>query len=78
MSSIPTYDEVAALLAQLDPTKIITLQPSESSSKRLSLLLDKNRDGILTSEENYELDRLLALDHLIALAKFYARIYLAK
>ena len=78
MSSIPAYDEVAALLAQFDPTKIITLQPSESSSKRLSLLLDKNRDGILTSEEDYELDRLLALNHLIAITKLYARIYLAK
>ena len=77
MTAIPAYDEVAVLLAKLDPTKIIALQPSESSSKRLSLLLDKNREGLLTSEENYELDRLLALDHLIALAKAYARIQLA-
>lgn len=77
MTAIPAYDEVAVLLAKLDPTKIIALQPSESSSKRLSLLLDKNRDEILTSEEKYELDRLLALDHLIALAKAYARIQLA-
>ena len=77
MTAIPAYDEVAVLLAKLDPTKIIALQPSESSSKRLSLLLDKNRDGLLTSEENYELDRLLALDHLIALTKAYARIQLA-
>ena len=77
MTAIPAYDEIAVLLAKLDPTKIITLQPSESSSKRLSLLLDKNRDGLLTSEENYELDRLLALDHLIALAKAHARIQLA-
>ena len=77
MTAIPAYDEVAVLLAKLDPTKIIALQPSESSSKRLSLLLDKNRDGLLTSEENYELDRLLALDHLIALAKACARIQLA-
>ena len=77
MTAIPAYDEVAVLLAKLDPTKIIALQPSESSSKRLSLLLEKNRDGLLTSEENYELDRLLALDHLISLAKAYARIQLA-
>ena len=77
MTAIPAYDEIAVLLAKLDPTKIIALQPSESSSKRLSLLLDKNRDGLLTSEENYELDRLLALDHLIALAKAHARIQLA-
>ena len=77
MVAIPAYDEVATLLAQLDPAKIIALQPSPSSQKRLSSLLEKNRTGSITSEENYELDRLLALDHLIALAKAHARVQLA-
>ena len=76
MVAIPAYDEVATLLAQLDPSKIIALQPSPSSQKRLSSLLEKNRMGSITSEENYELDRLLALDHLIALAKAHARVQL--
>lgn len=77
MSSTSAYHEVAILLAQLDPAKIIAFQSSKSCTKRLSLLLKKNRDGLLTPEENYELDRLLALDDLIALAKAYARIQLA-
>ena len=40
-------------------------------------LLEKNRNTNLSTDENYELDRLLALDHLIALAKAHARIQLS-
>ncbi len=76
MTAIPAYDEVAVLLAQLDPSKIINLKPSQSSCERLSVLLEKNQNTDLSHEENYELDRLLALDHLIALAKVHARIQL--
>ncbi len=77
MTAIPAYDEVAAILANLDPVKIIALKPSESSIKRMGDLLEKNRSGSLSVEETYELDRLLALDHLIALAKAHARVQLA-
>jgi hypothetical protein len=76
MTAIPAYDEVAVLLAQLDPSKIINLKPSQSSCERLGLLLEKNQNSNLSHDENYELDRLLALDHLIALAKVHARIQL--
>jgi hypothetical protein len=76
-TAIPAYDEVATMLANLDPSKIIELKPSESSIQRLSYLLERNRDGNLTANETYELDRMLALDHLIALAKAHARIKLA-
>lgn len=75
-ASIPVYDEIAAALANMDPTKILALRPSESAQKRLRELLEKNRLGQLESDEQYELDRMLALDHLIALAKAHARIKL--
>lgn len=78
MIAIPAYDEVATILATLDPSKIIALQPSMSSQQRLSLLLEKNRSSQMTIEENYELERLLALDHLIALAKAHARVQLVQ
>ena len=76
MTAIPAYDEVAVLLAQLDPFKVVNLKPSQSSCERLSVLLEKNQKTNLNADENYELDRLLALDHLIALAKIHARIQL--
>ena len=76
MTAIPAYDEVAVMLAQLDPSKVINLKPSQSSCERLSMLLEKNENEKISADENYELDRLLALDHLIALAKVHARIQL--
>ena len=76
MTAIPAYDEVAVMLAQLDPSKVINLKPSQSSCERLSVLLEKNKNEKISADENYELDRLLALDHLIALAKVHARIQL--
>lgn len=77
-ASVPAYDEIAAALAGLDPQKVIELRPSESAQNRLRELLDKNREGALTADERYELDRMLALDHLIALAKAHARLRLAQ
>lgn len=77
-ASVPAYDEIAAALAGLDPQKIIELRPSESAQNRLRELLDKNREGALSADEKYELDRILALDYLIALAKAHARLRLAQ
>lgn len=77
-ASVPAYDEIAAILAGLDPQKVIELRPSESAQNRLRELLDKNREGELTADEKYEFDRILALDHLIALAKAHARLRLSQ
>ena len=76
--AIPVYDEIAAALASMDPAKILTLRPSDAAQSRLRQLLQKNRSGQLSAEEQYELDRMLALDHLIALAKAHARARLAQ
>ena len=76
-ASVPAYDEIAAALAGLDPKKVIELRPSESAQNRLRELLDKNREGELTADEKYELDRVLALDLLLNLAKAHARRLLA-
>lgn len=76
--TVPVYDEIAAALASMDPAKILTLRPSETAQTGLRELLLKNRTGALSAEEQYELDRMLALDHLIALAKAHARARLAQ
>ncbi len=39
MIAVPAYDEVANLLAKLDPAKVIMLRPSEESCKRTRLQL---------------------------------------
>ena len=55
MTAIPAYDEVAVMLAQLDPSKVINLKPSQSSCERLSVLLEKNKSEKISADENLRL-----------------------
>ena len=71
------YEEVAEFLAKLDPVKLLELKPSVEVQNRVEELIDKKKETGLTLDEQYELDRYLALEHLIALAKARARIHLA-
>jgi hypothetical protein len=70
------YEEVAIFLASLDPNKLLELKPSKDILNLLEELMHKNKETELNAEEQYELDRFLALEHLIALAKAQARIQL--
>ena len=71
------YEEVAEFLAQLDPIKLLELKPSAEVQERVEALIEKKKETGLTADEQYELDRYLALEHLMALAKARARIHLA-
>ena len=55
------------------PEQVVGFRPSEKSVERLRELLDKNRDGSLTVEEETELDTLQSLNHFFALLKLQAR-----
>jgi len=67
-------EEVFDFLAHRpSPEEIIAFRPSEKSVERLRELLDKNREGSLTVEEETELDTLQSLNHLYALIKLQAR-----
>ncbi len=70
------YEEVAIFLASLDPNKLLELKPSKEILDRVEELILKNKEAELNVGEQYELDRYLALEHLIALAKAQARIQL--
>ncbi|MCC6411935.1 MAG: hypothetical protein IT270_09770 [Saprospiraceae bacterium] len=70
------YEEVAVFLASLDPHKLLELKPSKDVLERVEELMLKNKEAELNIEEHYELDRYLALEHLIALAKAQAKIQL--
>jgi hypothetical protein len=45
-------------------------------SKRVELLVNRKKDGIITYDEIMELERFLALNMLISLAKARARVLL--
>jgi hypothetical protein len=70
------YEEVAYFIAALDPQKLLKLKPSKAILLRVEELISKKKEKGLSAEEQYELDRYLALEHLISLAKAQARIQL--
>lgn len=76
-TNLLAYEEVAEFLATLDPKRLLELHPSDVVQVRVEVLIDKKKNNTLTPEEQYELDRYMALEHLIALAKVRARIHLA-
>ena len=72
------YEEVADFIAALDPTKLLELKPSKTVQSRVEELISTKKENGLSVENQYELERYLALEHLIALAKVRARRYLKK
>lgn len=77
MTIVEAFDDVANMLAHMDPEKIIELHAPKSMSERVEELVNKKKDGEITLDERLELERYLALDMLIGLAKARARILLA-
>ena len=73
MTVTEVFDDVAGLLAQMDPAKIVALKAPQMMAKRVEVLIDKKKDSRISLEETSELERYLALDMLINLAK--ARAY---
>lgn len=71
---IPIYEEVYQfLISSPTPQEIIDFRVSEETQKRVSILLSKNRDGILTPDERSELDQFEQVNHLMSMMKIYAR-----
>lgn len=70
-------EEVLAFLARgPQPEEIVAFRPSEKSVKRIRQLLDKNRAGALTAEEEAEMDHIQSLNNLFSLIKVHARQHL--
>ena len=76
-ANLLAYEEVAEFIATLDPKRLLELRPSDVVQSRVEVLIDRKKNNLLTSEEKYELERYMALEHLIALAKVRARVHLA-
>ncbi|MBC7811623.1 MAG: hypothetical protein H7175_10775 [Burkholderiales bacterium] len=77
MESVQTstiMDEILDFLMSA-PTlqQIIDFQVSETTQLRVRYLLDQNRNGHLTAEENAELDEISKFNHLLILLK--ARVH---
>ncbi len=67
------YDEIATLLADMDPAKMLSIKSPDSLRERVEFLIDKKREGTLSPEEAVELEHYLIVNRLFALAKIRAR-----
>ena len=74
VAQLEVYEDVAELLANMAPDKVIALKASLARQERLEELLEKNT-GVsgLTEAENKELDRMLMLNRVVSLAKIRAK-----
>jgi len=70
------YDGAAEIIEFLvsrpSPAEIVRLRPSPLLQARVSKLLEKNRTGTLTRDEEAEMERYDCLEHLVRMAKAYA------
>ncbi|MBX7060193.1 MAG: hypothetical protein K1X52_00895 [Pyrinomonadaceae bacterium] len=71
-------EEVADFIAATDPAKVIAFRPSKETSDRVSDLIDREKSGEISLEEQQELDQYMQLEHLMRMAKIFARKYSAK
>jgi hypothetical protein len=70
------FGSVADALAALAPEKIVDLKASAPMSKRVNKLILLKKEERISTEETLELERFLALNLFISLAKARARVVL--
>jgi hypothetical protein len=73
MNVAEAFGDVAGVIAQMNPEKIIALKAPKAMSERVEQLVYRKKQDILSVEENAELERFLALDLFIGLAKAQAQ-----
>ncbi len=72
MTIYSVYDQVADLLATLDPAKVLTMKASSEMQQRFDHLAEKSANGQLSKQEKDELDHYIVLERLMRLAKIRA------
>jgi hypothetical protein len=70
------FGSVSDALAALAPEKIVDLKAPAPMSKRVNALIHLKKEGRISTEETLELERFLALNLFVSLAKARARVIL--
>ncbi len=68
-------EEVADFIASANPAKVLAFRPSEETMRRVSDLIEREKNVGITTEEKHELDYYMQLEHLMRMAKIFARKY---
>lgn len=70
-------EEVANFIAMTNPAKVLAFRPSEETKQRVSDLIEREKTEGLSDEQKRELDYYMQLEHLMRMAKIFARKYAA-
>jgi hypothetical protein len=74
----PAYMELVDFVARgATAEEVANFRPSPEAQKRVSELLERQRESDLTDEETAELDGFVQLEHILGLAKAKARLIVA-
>ena len=73
MTIYSAYDEIADLLSEIEPKRLLNLKASKAMQERLEILIEKSKEQALSREEKDELDHYIVLERLIRLAKIRAQ-----
>jgi hypothetical protein len=74
VSTTKSYEEIVDFFAGgTTPESVVAFRPSEEATWRVAELVDKSKDGIISTEEQSELEDYLQLEHILILAKARAR-----
>jgi hypothetical protein len=74
MNTVKAYEEVIDFIAAgTTPQNVIDFRPSKTAQMRVEDLLEREKEGEISSAEKSELDHYLQIEHLMRLAKARAR-----
>ena len=74
MSAAKPYDEIIDFIAAgTTPEAVVAFLPSDSVQQRVAELVERSKDGRISSEEQSELEDYLQLEHIMIMAKARAR-----
>ena len=63
------YDQIAELITELNPAKVMALKANKELQMRFENLVLKSKESSLDNREKDELDHYIVLERLIRLAK---------
>ena len=74
MTIYSVYDQVADLLATVDPAKVLSMKASGEMQQRFENLAGQSASGQLSKQDKDELDHYIVLERLMRLAKIRAHV----
>ncbi len=73
VKNLKASEEVANFIAATDPAKVLAFRPSMETTARVSELIELEKADDISADEKYELDYYMQLEHLMRMAKIFAR-----